>query len=67
MRDSSPKPRTHAEEIAGLVERDTFFNVESGFAVQCVKVHGQRDLVTVLGSVPTVRAREWAACCDNPL
>jgi exodeoxyribonuclease V alpha subunit len=47
------------EEIAGLVERVTFFNEESGFAVLRVKVRGQRDQVTVLGSLPAVSAGEW--------
>ena len=59
MSDSSPQPRTTPEEIAGLVERVTFFSSESGFAVLRVKVRGQRDLVTVLGAVPTVSAGEW--------
>jgi exodeoxyribonuclease V alpha subunit len=59
MNDSSPSPRTPLEEIAGLVERVTFFNAESGFAVLRVKVRGQRDLVTVLGSLPSVSAGEW--------
>ncbi|HVC89103.1 MAG TPA: ATP-dependent RecD-like DNA helicase [Acidobacteriaceae bacterium] len=59
MNDSSPQPRTAAEEIAGLVERVTFFSEESGFAVLRVKVRGQRDLVTVLGSLPAVSAGEW--------
>jgi len=59
MSDSSPQLRTTTEEIAGLVERVTFFSSESGFAVLRVKVRGQRDLVTVLGSVPTVSAGEW--------
>ncbi len=59
MNDSSPQPRTPSEEIAGLVERVTFFNEESGFAVLRVKVRGQRDFVTVLGSLPSVSAGEW--------
>jgi exodeoxyribonuclease V alpha subunit len=59
MNDSSPQPRTQSDEIAGLVERVTFFNEESMFAVLRVKVRGQRDLVTVLGSVPSVSAGEW--------
>jgi exodeoxyribonuclease V alpha subunit len=59
MNDSFPQPRTPSEEIAGLVERVTFFNEESGFAVLRVKVRGQRDLVTVLGSLPSVSAGEW--------
>jgi exodeoxyribonuclease V alpha subunit len=59
MTESSPQPRTPLDEIAGLVERVTFFNEDSGFAVLRVKVRGQRDLVTVLGSVPSVSAGEW--------
>ncbi|MDR5729418.1 MAG: hypothetical protein RB191_18550 [Terriglobia bacterium] len=34
------------------MERVTFFNDESGLAVLRVKVPGQLDLVTVLGSLP---------------
>ena len=59
MNNSSPQPRATSEEIAGLVERVAFFNEESGFAVLRVKVRGQRDLVTVLGSLPSVSAGEW--------
>src|ERR1700693_123290 len=59
MTASSSQPRTPSEEIAGLVERVTFFNEERGFAVLRVKVRGQRELVTVLGSVPSVSAGEW--------
>jgi len=53
---------TSPEEIAGLVERVTFFNEESGFAVLRVKVRGHREQVTVLGSVPTISAGEWLTC-----
>jgi exodeoxyribonuclease V alpha subunit len=59
MTASSPQPRVPSEEIAGLVERVTFFNPESGFAVLRVHVQGQRDPVTVLGSLPSVSAGEW--------
>ena len=59
MSASAPQARTPSEEIAGLVERVTFFNEESGFAVLRVKVQGQRELVTVLGSLPSVSAGEW--------
>jgi exodeoxyribonuclease V alpha subunit len=61
MSHTAPKSSTPSEEIAGLVERVTFFNEESGFAVLRVKVRGQRELVTVLGSVPSVSAGEWLA------
>jgi exodeoxyribonuclease V alpha subunit len=59
MSASSPRLNTSTEEIAGLVERVTFFNEESGFAVLRVKVRGHRDQVTVLGSVPSISAGEW--------
>jgi exodeoxyribonuclease V alpha subunit len=54
-----PQTRVPSEEIAGLVERVTFFNPESGFSVLRVHVRGQRDPVTVLGSLPSVSAGEW--------
>src|SRR5664279_5449014 len=57
MRTSGPG--TPTEEIAGLVERVTYFNEESGFAVLRVKVRGRRDQVTVLGPVPAISAGEW--------
>ena len=37
------------EALAGLVERVTFHNAETGFCVLRVKVRGQRDPVTVVG------------------
>lgn len=42
-----------------MIERVTFHNEETGFAVLRVKVKGQRDLVTVIGSLPAVTAGEW--------
>jgi exodeoxyribonuclease V alpha subunit len=59
MGASSPATDTVTEEIAGLVERVTYFNEESGYAVLRVKVRGHRDPVTVLGSVPSICAGEW--------
>jgi exodeoxyribonuclease V alpha subunit len=50
---------TPPESIAGLIERVTFFNEDNGFAVLKVKVKGQRDEVTVVGSLPAVNAGEW--------
>jgi exodeoxyribonuclease V alpha subunit len=49
----------HAESVSGLVERVTFHNEENGFAVLQVKAKGHRDLVTVVGSLPSVSAGEW--------
>ena len=69
MTASSPQPRVPSEEIAGLVERVTFFNPESGFAVLRVHVRGQRDpqqgRTRNLVSCNLSAHRWWAynACC----
>ncbi|MGG5890688.1 SF1B family DNA helicase RecD2 [Falsiroseomonas sp. HC035] len=47
------------EALAGLVERVTFHNADSGFCVLRVKVRGQRDLVTVVGHAAAIAAGEW--------
>ena len=52
-------PAKHAESLSGLIERVTFFNEENGYAVLKVKAKGHRDLVTVVGSLPSVSAGEW--------
>jgi len=48
-----------SEALAGLVERVTFHNAETGFCVLRVKARGQRDLLTVLGHAATIAAGEW--------
>src|SRR4030095_5372230 len=53
-----PKPSS-VESLSGLIERVTFFNEENGFGVLKVLVKGQRDLVTVVGSLASVSAGEW--------
>jgi exodeoxyribonuclease V alpha subunit len=47
------------EHLTGLIERVTFFNEETGFAVLRVKARGQRDQVTLVGSLPSANAGEW--------
>jgi exodeoxyribonuclease V alpha subunit len=47
------------EPLSGLVERVTFHNSETGFCVLRVKVRGQRELVTVLGSAASVQPGEF--------
>jgi len=49
MARSAPEANER-EPLSGLVERVTFHSAETGFCVLRVKVRGQRDLVTVLGS-----------------
>jgi len=50
---------TLPESLSGLIERVTFFNEDNGFGVLKVKAKGHRDLVTVVGSLPSVSAGEW--------
>ena len=51
--------KASTEKVSGLIERVTFHNEENGFCVLRVKVRGQRDEMTVLGSLPSVSAGEW--------
>lgn len=55
----APPPETPQDGLAGLIERVTFHSEESGFAVLKVKAKGHRDLVTVVGTLPSVSAGEW--------
>jgi exodeoxyribonuclease V alpha subunit len=50
---------TLPESLSGLIERVTFFDEDAGFGVLKVKAQGHRDLVTVVGSLPSVSAGEW--------
>jgi exodeoxyribonuclease V alpha subunit len=45
--------------LAGLVERVTFHNADSGFCVTRIKARGHRDLVTVVGYAATISPGEW--------
>jgi hypothetical protein len=54
------QPPTHyAESLSGLIERVTFHNEDTGFAVLKVKAKGHRDLVSVVGSLASVSPGEW--------
>lgn len=46
------------EILEGTVERVTFHSEETGFCVLRVRVKGQRDLMTVTGSIPNVSGGE---------
>ncbi len=50
---------TCAETLAGTVERVTFHNADTGFAVLKVKARGKRDLITVIGHAATISAGEF--------
>ncbi len=56
---ATPQPATERENLAGLVERVTFHNEDSGFCVLRVKARGQRDLITVIGHAATIGAGEF--------
>ena len=60
--DSQQKP---SEELTGLIERVSFFNEETGFAVLRVKVAKRRELLTVVGQLPSVNAGEWIHAFGN--
>ena len=53
------QPSAVVETLSGLVERVTFFNEENGFTVLKVKARGQREPVTVVGSLASVNPGEW--------
>ena len=53
------------EVLAGIVERVTFHNAESGFCVLRIKARGHRDLVTVVGHAATISAGESATASDE--
>jgi exodeoxyribonuclease V alpha subunit len=50
---------TSADRVEGLIERVTYFNEDSGFCVLRVKASGHRDVVTVVGTLPSVSPGEW--------
>jgi exodeoxyribonuclease V alpha subunit len=62
----NPNNSTHhdapAERLQGAIERVTFHSEESGFCVLRVKVRGQHDLVTVVGTAAVVTAGEYVEC-----
>lgn len=50
------------EYLSGTIERITFHNPENGFCVLRVKVKGHKDLVTILGNVPSISVGEYIKC-----
>ena len=58
-RDERQLGSADREVLAGLIERVTFHNPDSGFCVLRIKARGHRDLVTVVGHAATVTAGEW--------
>jgi exodeoxyribonuclease V alpha subunit len=54
-------PWPEPDRLAGLVERVTFHNADSGFCVLRLKVKGERELITLVGHTPTVAPGEYAS------
>ncbi len=61
MTDTTPA----TEVLAGLVERVTFHDPETGFCVLRVKARGHRDLVTTVGHAAMISAREQVVCSSR--
>ncbi|MGC2202045.1 MAG: helix-hairpin-helix domain-containing protein, partial [Stellaceae bacterium] len=55
----APRTSSPTEILAGLVDRVTFHNSESGFCVLRVKARGQRDAITVVGHAAMISAGEF--------
>ncbi len=58
---SGPSPRT----LSGIVERITFHNPDSGFAVLRLKIPGRRELATVVGQIVSIAAGEEVRAVGN--
>src|SRR5215210_2629788 len=55
----APSVDPHSETLAGTVERVTYQNADSGFAVLKVKARGKRDLITVVGHAAAISPGEF--------
>lgn len=61
-----PQQEPSAQEVlAGLVERVTFHNAESGFCVLRVKARGHRDLITIIGHAAIISPGEWVTASGD--
>jgi hypothetical protein len=55
-----PEPEKSSQDVlAGLIERVTYHNAETGFCVLRTKARGHRDVVTVVGHAAAIAAGEW--------
>ena len=54
--------QTPKEYLSGNIERITYHNQDNGFCVLRLKVKGNKDLVTVTGSSPTLSVGEYIKC-----
>jgi exodeoxyribonuclease V alpha subunit len=54
-----------AESLSGVIERVTFHNSETGFAVLRVQAGGRRGIVTVVGQLPSAVSGEYVEATGN--
>lgn len=52
-------PSSPESSLSGMVERVTFHSEDTGFSVLKVNVKGEKDLVTVVGRIPSVSVGEF--------
>ena len=57
LKDNS-QDKLQEEDLSGTVERITYHAEDSGFCVLQVNIKGQRDLVTLTGSIPIINVGE---------
>src|ERR1700681_1616340 len=60
-----PYSQPDSAVLAGLVERVTFHNAETGFCVLRIKARGHRDLITVIGHDAVISAGEWVTASGD--
>jgi exodeoxyribonuclease V alpha subunit len=59
LRDGRDTIHFMAENLTGIIERVTFHNPDTGFAVLRVQVRGRRGLTTVVGQMPSAIVGEY--------
>jgi exodeoxyribonuclease V alpha subunit len=53
------------DQVSGVIERITFHNLDSDYCVLRVRARGQRDLITVVGTLPHPIAGEFVEASGN--
>jgi hypothetical protein len=61
----APTLTASSTEVAGLVDRVTFHNSESGFCVLRVKARGPRDPITLVGHAALISAGEFVQASES--
>lgn len=59
------EPATQATQVSGVIEKLTFHNPDTGFAVLRVRSDQGTSMLTVVGCVPAVRAGDHVDCAGD--